>query len=106
VAATCPRGRHVSPWPPRVPVARAPAPSSGQLWAATCPRGSGSHSRLGAAPGPPCIPRLYGLQASKQISSGDPTIMISIGAGVPVSSKALCDKGYSARSQGMQQVAH
>jgi hypothetical protein len=32
--------------------------------------------------------------------------MISIGAGTPVSSKALRDKGYSARSQGMQQATH
>jgi hypothetical protein len=45
-------------------------------------------------------PGLYGLQANKQISSGDPTIMISIRAGTFVSSKALRDKGYSARSQG------
>jgi hypothetical protein len=32
--------------------------------------------------------------------------MISIGAGAPVSSKTLRDKGCSSRSQGMQQVAH
>jgi hypothetical protein len=90
----------VSPWLGLPLLAR---DSSG---AATCSRGSGSPSRLGAAPAPPCVPGLCGLQASKQISSGDPTIMISIGAGVPVSSKALRDKGYSARSQGMQQAAH
>jgi hypothetical protein len=110
---------------PRVPVARAPAPSSGQLrghhvsprlglplpaWgssgAAECPYGSGSPSRLRASLGPPCVPGLYGLQASKQISSSNPAIMISIGAGAPVSSKALCDKGCSARSQGMHQATH
>jgi hypothetical protein len=32
--------------------------------------------------------------------------MISIGAGTPVSSKALSDKGCSAHSQSMQQAAH
>jgi hypothetical protein len=73
---------------------------------ATCPHGSGSPSRLGVAPGTPRIPELYGLQASKQISSSDPAIMISIRAGALVSSKALRDKGCSVRSQGMQQVAH
>jgi hypothetical protein len=50
--------------------------------------------------------RLCGLQANKQISPGDPAIMISIGAGTPISFKALRDKGCSARSQGVQQVAH
>jgi hypothetical protein len=44
---------------------------------------------------------LCGLQTNKQISSGDPAIMISIGAGTPISSKALRDKGCSTRSQGM-----
>jgi hypothetical protein len=38
-------------------------------------------------------PGLCGLQANKQISSGDPAIMISIEASTPVSSKALRDKG-------------
>jgi hypothetical protein len=109
------------------------------------PRSSGSHSRLGAAPGPPCAPAagdstraamspcgsgqlrgchvslrlqhppsntgqlrsyhvspgLYGLQANKQISHSDPVIMISVGAGTPISSKALHDKGCSLRSQGV-----
>jgi hypothetical protein len=115
-----------------------------------CPRGSGSCSQLGAAPGLPCAPAargstgaatcpcgsgqlwghhvslglqhppsgtgqlwsyhvspgLCGLQANKQISSGDPAIMISIEASTLVSSKALRDKGYSARSQGVQQATH
>jgi hypothetical protein len=71
-----------------------------------CPRGLGFPSQLRAAPGPPRVLGLYGLQASKQISSVGPAIMISIGAGVLVSSKALRDKGCSTRSQGMQQVAH
>jgi hypothetical protein len=52
------------------------------------------------------LPGLFGLQANKQISPDDPTIMISIGAGTPISSKALHDKGCSARSQGVQQAAH
>jgi hypothetical protein len=105
--------------------------AEGSSEAATCPRGPGSRSRLGAAPGPPRVPAardstgsatcprglgqlqghhvppgLCGLQANKQISSGDPAIMISIGAGTPVSFKALHDKGCSARSQSMQQAAH
>jgi hypothetical protein len=83
-----------------------PLPAQGSPGATTCPCGSGSRSRLGAAPGPPRVPGLCGLQASKHISFGGPAIMISNGAGAPVSSKALRDKGYSTCSQGMQQVAH
>jgi hypothetical protein len=49
---------------------------------------------------------LYKLQAIKQISPGDPAIMISIGAHARVSSKALRDKDCSVRSQGVQQAAH
>jgi hypothetical protein len=118
-------------------------PDKGSSEAAMSPRGSGSHSQLGAAPGPSCAPAagdstraatcprgsgqlrgrhvslrlqhppsntgqlqsyhvshvLCGLQANKQISHSDPAIMISIGAGTPISSKALYDKGCSARSQ-------
>jgi hypothetical protein len=80
-AVTCPRGLGsrsqpgADPGPPRVPAARAHAPSSGQLrdrhvslrlglplpargssGAVMCPRGSGSPSRLGVAPGPPRVP--------------------------------------------------
>jgi hypothetical protein len=51
-------------------------------------------------------PGLCGLQANKQICSGDLAIMISIGAGTPVSFKALRDKGCYARSRGVQQAAH
>jgi hypothetical protein len=80
-------GRHVSP---RLGLS---LPAEGSSGAATCPHGSGSRSRLGAAPRTSRIPGLCGLQPS-------------IGAGAPVSSKTLRDKGYSARSQGMQQVAH
>jgi hypothetical protein len=58
------------------------------------------------AQGSSVSPELCGLQANKQISSIDPAIMISIGAGTPISSKALRDKGYFTRPQGMQQVAH
>jgi hypothetical protein len=46
------------------------------------------------------------LQAIKQISRDDPAIMISIRARARLSYKALCDKGCSAWSQGMQQAAH
>jgi hypothetical protein len=49
---------------------------------------------------------LYKLQVIKQISPGDPAIMISIGACVRVSSKALRDKDCSACSQGMWQTVH
>jgi hypothetical protein len=60
-------------------------PARGSSRAATCPHRSGSPSRLGAALGLPCVPGLCGLQASKQISSDGPAIMISIAAGVPKS---------------------
>jgi hypothetical protein len=50
--------------------------------------------------------RLCRLQAIKQIFSGDPAVMISIGACARISFKALRDKDCSARSQGMQQTAH
>jgi hypothetical protein len=102
-----------------------PLPARGSSGATTYPHGLGSRPRLGATPGPPRVPAarapapglgqlrghhvspgLCGLQAKKQISSDDPAIMISIGAGTLVSSKALRDKGCSARSQGMQQAAH
>jgi hypothetical protein len=123
-------------------------PARGSFEAAMSSRGSGSHSRLGAAPGPPRAPTaqgstgsttcpsssgqlrghhvslglqhpassagqlrschmspgLCGLQANKQISSGDLAIMISIGAGAPISSKVLCDKGCSACSQGRRLI--
>jgi hypothetical protein len=49
---------------------------------------------------------LYKLQPIKQISLGDLVIMIFIGARARVSSKALHDKGCSARLQGVQQEAH
>jgi hypothetical protein len=129
----CPRGSgflsrlEAAPGPLRVPAAQAPAPAPGseQLrghrvsprlglplpargssGTTTCPLGSSSRSRLGEAPGPPRIPRLCGLPVSKQISFGGPTIMISIGAGAPVSSNSLRDKGCSACLQGMQQTRH
>jgi hypothetical protein len=46
------------------------------------------------------------LQANKQISLGDPAIMISIRVHVHVSFKTLRDKGCPARSQGVQQATH
>jgi hypothetical protein len=75
-------------------------PVRGSIEAATCPHGSSKLWGRHVSPG------LCGLEANKQISSGDPAIMISIGAGTPVSSKALRDKGCSTHSQGMQQAAH
>jgi hypothetical protein len=46
------------------------------------------------------------LQAIKQISPGDPTIMISTGVCAHISSKILHDKGCSAFPQGVQQATH
>jgi hypothetical protein len=87
------RGRHVlprlgaGPGPPRAPVAR------GSSGAATCHLGFSTHLLTqGVSPG------FCGLQENKQISFGDPAIMISIEAGTPISSNALHDKGCSARS--------
>jgi hypothetical protein len=108
-AIACPRGSRLS--------------ARGTSRAATCPRGSGSclparggsgaaTRRLGSstrllAQGSSEVATcpedgLYKLQAIKQISLGDLAIMISIGARARVSSKALCDKGCSARSQGVR----
>jgi hypothetical protein len=97
---------------PRLPRAPVAGDSTG---AATCPRGSrqlrGRHVSLGLQHPPSgagqlrschVSPRLFWLQANKQISPSDPAIMISIGAGMPISSKAIRDKGCSACSQGMQ----
>jgi hypothetical protein len=107
-AIACPRGSRLS--------------ARGTSRAATCPRGSGSRlparggsgaatRRLGSstrhlAQGSSEVAKcpedgLYKLQAIKQISLGD-LAMISIGARARVSSKALCDKGCSARSQGVR----
>jgi hypothetical protein len=115
----CPRGSgshsqlRTAPGLPRAPAAE---DSTG---AAMCPHGSGQlqgrhmslglqHPPSGAGQLQTChmSPGFCGLQANKQISPGDPAIMISIGANTPMSSKALCDKGCSARSQGVQQAAH
>jgi hypothetical protein len=83
-------------------------PARGSFRAARCPRGSGSRLLTRGSSGAATCPEdvLCRLQANKQISPGDPAIMISIGARARVSSKALCDKGCSARSQGVQQAAH
>jgi hypothetical protein len=102
-----------SPGPPRVPAAR---DSTGVT---TCPSGLGQlrgwhvslrlqHPPCGAGQLRSChvSPGLCGLQANKQISSGDPAIMIFIGADAPVSFKALRDKGCSAHSQGVHQADH
>jgi hypothetical protein len=102
-----------APGPRRAPATR---DSTG---AAMCPRSSGQlrgcHVLLGLQHPPSGAGQLQschvsaglcGLQANKQISHVDPAIMISIGAGTCISSKALRDKGCSARSQGVQQAAH
>jgi hypothetical protein len=94
--------------PPRAPTA---GDSTG---AATCPCGSGQlrgrHVALGLQHPPSSArqlqschmsPGFCGLQANKQISPGNPTVMISIGAVTPISSKALRHKGCSTLSQGM-----
>jgi hypothetical protein len=98
-------------------------PAWGSSGAATCPHGSGSHlpaqgssgavmCHLGSntrhlaqgSSGAATCPEdgLCKLQAIKQISPDDPAIMISIGARARISAKVPCDKGCSARSQGMQ----
>jgi hypothetical protein len=110
-AATCPHGSGSC------------LPARGSSGAATCPRGSGSylpaqgrsrdttchlgysiHLLAQGSSGATTCPEdgLCRLQAIKQISSGDLPIMISIGVHARVPSKALHDKGCSARSQGMQ----
>jgi hypothetical protein len=115
------RGCHVPP-----PLRPRP-PGSGQLWGRHVPRGSGSHlparsssraatCHLGSSThllaqgssGAATCPKdgLCRLQTNKQISPGDPAIMISIGARARVSFKTLRDKGCSARSKGVQQAAH
>jgi hypothetical protein len=118
-AAMCPRDSVSCSWLRAAPgLPRAPM-AQGSTRAAMCPRGSGElrqhHVSLGLQHPPSSAgqlrschvsPGLCGLQENKQISSGDLAIMISIGAGTPVSSMALCDKGCSARSQGVQQEAH
>jgi hypothetical protein len=114
-SATCPRGSGSC------------LPAQGSFGAATCPRGSGSRLPARGSSGATtchlgssthllaqgssravmCLEDgLYMLQAIKQISPGDPVIMISIGACACISSKVLRDKGCSARSQGVQQAAH
>jgi hypothetical protein len=106
-ATTCPRGSGsrsqlgATPGPPRAPTAQA---SSG---ASMCYLGSSTHLLAqGQLWSCHVSPGLSGLQANEQKSSGGPVIMISIGAGAPMSSKALRDKGCSACSQGVRWAAH
>jgi hypothetical protein len=80
----------------------------GSSGATTCHLGSSTHlltqDNSGAAT---CSEDgLCRLQVIKQISHGDPAIMISIGSRARVSSKALHDKGCSALSQGVHQMTH
>jgi hypothetical protein len=96
------RGRHM----PHGSGSRLPARGSSE--AATCHLGSSTHLLAQGSSGATTCPDngLYRLQAIKQISPGDPVIMISIGARARVSSKALRNKGCSAHLQGVQQVSH
>jgi hypothetical protein len=101
-------------------------PTGGSSGAATSPHGSGSHlSARGSSGATTCHlgssthllaqgssraamchkDGFCRLQASKQISPGDPAIMISIGACARISSKTLCDKGCPTCSHGVQQAA-
>jgi hypothetical protein len=101
-AATCP---HVSG--SRSRLGAAPGPSCAPMaWANSgavmCYLGPGAHLLTqGQLRSCHVSPGLSGLQANEQISFGGLVIMISIGAGAPMSSKALCDKGCSALSQGV-----
>jgi hypothetical protein len=76
--------------------------------AATCCLGSSTHLLAQGSSGAATCPEdgLYKLQAIKQISPGDPIIMIFIGAHARISFKALCNKGCSAHLQGVQQATH
>jgi hypothetical protein len=82
--------------------------AQGSSGAATCHLGSSTHLLAQGSSGAVTCPEdeLCRLQAINQISPDNPTIMISIRAHAHISSKALRDKGFSAHSQGMQQVAH
>jgi hypothetical protein len=73
-----------------------------------CCLGSSTHLLAQDSSGAALCPedRFCRLQANKQISPGDPAIMISIGECARVSSKTLRDKGCPAHSQGVQQAAH
>jgi hypothetical protein len=75
-------------------------PARGSSRATTCHLGYNTHLLAQDSSRATTCPEdgLYRLQAIKQISHGDPAIMISIGARARVSSKALRDKGCSARS--------
>jgi hypothetical protein len=94
-AATCPCGSGARP------------SARGSSGAAACHLGSSTHILAQGSSGVATCPEegLCRLQAIKQISHGDPAIINSIGACARISSKALRDKGCSARSQGVQQAA-
>jgi hypothetical protein len=98
-----------APRPPRAPAALTPAsrpgPAMGPPHVTWAPA---STFWLKAAPKLPCVPSTgsIGCKQNKQISPGDPAIMISIEARARVSSKSLRDKGCTARSQDVQQAAH
>jgi hypothetical protein len=95
-AAMCPRGSSGRP------------PARGSSGVTACHLGSNTHLLAqDSSGGTTCLEEgLCMLQAIKQISLGDPAIMITIGARAHISSKALHDKGCFARSQGVQQMAH
>jgi hypothetical protein len=104
----------VSPW------LRLPLPARGSSGAATCHLSSTHLLAQGSTRATMChlgckqinkypLPTRSSCSPSGRVHPylpRSPTIMISIEAGTPISSKALCDKGCSARSQGVQQVTH
>jgi hypothetical protein len=82
--------------------------AQGSFGAATYHLGSSTHLLAHDSSGAATCPEdgLYRLQANKQISPGNPAIMIFIRARARVSFKTLRNKGCSTRSQGVQQAAH
>jgi hypothetical protein len=106
-AAMCPRGSgsrsrlEAALGPPRAPAAQA---SSG---AATCYLDPNTHLLAqGSSRAATCHLGSAGCKQMNKYPLRGPAIMISIGTGAPISSKALCDKGCSARSQGVRRAAH
>jgi hypothetical protein len=87
---------------------RLPTPARGSSEAATYRLGSSTRPLAQASSEAAMCHEdmLYMPQTIKQIPPGGPTIMIFIEARVCVSSKALCNKGCSARLQGVRQAAH
>jgi hypothetical protein len=85
-----------------------PLPARGSSGTTTCHLGSSTHHLAYGSSGAVTCPEdgFCSPQANKQISPIDQAIMTSIRACTRVSSKTLRDKGCSARSQYVQQVAY